>query len=60
VVRYRGLRYRFLPSQAPFPYQAKTLRWLRTSYETLPAAAKRTVDALLEGTGCEALFAMMG
>jgi len=47
-------------TQAPFPYQAKTLRWLRTSYETLPASAKRTVDALLEGAGCEALFAMMG
>ena len=45
-------------TQAPFPYQAKTLGWLRASYERLPPMAKRTVDALLAGTGCEPLFAV--
>jgi glutathione S-transferase len=47
-------------TQAPFPYQAKTLGWLRSSYEALPAPAKRTVDAVLADTGCEPLFAMVG
>jgi glutathione S-transferase len=47
-------------TQAPFPYQAKTLGWLRSSYDGLPPAAKRTVDAMLEGTGCEPLIAMVG
>jgi hypothetical protein len=47
-------------TQAPFPYQAKTLGWLRSSYEALPASAKRTVDAVLADTGCEPLFAMVG
>jgi len=47
-------------TQAPFPYQAKTLGWLRTSYERLPAEGRRTVDGLLAGTGCEPLFAMVG
>jgi glutathione S-transferase len=47
-------------TQAPFPYQAKTLGWLRSSYEALSAPARRTVDALLADTGCEPLFAMVG
>lgn len=42
--------------QAPFPYQAKCLKWLRSSYESLEGKAKNTVNALLTGTGCEALF----
>jgi glutathione S-transferase len=47
-------------TQAPFAYQAKTLSWLRTSYEGLPADGRRTVDAVLADTGCEPLFAMVG
>ena len=43
--------------QKPFPYQRKCLVWLRESYAGLDADARRTVDGLLEGTGCEALFA---
>lgn len=41
--------------QKPFPYQRKCLRWLRESYARLEADARGTVDALLEGSGCEAL-----
>ena len=43
--------------QAPFPYQAKCLVWLREHHASLPAAERRTVDAALAGTGCEVLFA---
>ncbi|REJ83969.1 MAG: glutathione S-transferase [Acidobacteria bacterium] len=43
--------------QKPFPYQGKCLVWLRESYATLDGADREAVDALLEGTGCEALFA---
>lgn len=46
--------------QRPFPYQRKCLRWLRESHARLDADASKTVDALLEGTGCEALFAERG
>jgi glutathione S-transferase len=42
-------------TQAPFPYQGKCLRWLREAYAALGAADRRTVDALLAGTGCEPL-----
>ncbi|MCA9504746.1 MAG: glutathione S-transferase [Myxococcales bacterium] len=42
--------------QKPFPYQRKCLGWLRESHARLDAGARRTVDGLLEGTGCEALF----
>jgi glutathione S-transferase len=42
--------------QKPFSYQAKCLRWLREAHAELPHAARRTVDAALAGTGCEALF----
>ena len=44
-------------TQKPFPYQGKCLTWLRESHAALPTGARKTVDALLEGTGCEALFA---
>jgi hypothetical protein len=44
-------------TQPPFPYQAKCLRTLRTSREALPDEARADVDAVLAGTGCEALFA---
>lgn len=43
--------------QQTFPYQAKCLAELRTQYAALPSAARKTVDATLSGTGCEALFA---
>jgi len=44
-------------TQAPFPYQAKCLDWLRADYRALAASDREAVDALLSGTGCEALFA---
>ncbi|MBY0519259.1 MAG: glutathione S-transferase N-terminal domain-containing protein [Sphingomonas sp.] len=43
--------------QAPFPYQAKCLKALRDRYAALEGTARATVDRLLAGTGCEALFA---
>ncbi len=42
--------------QKPFPYQGKCLAWLRDSFAKLSPDARATVDGLLEGTGCEALF----
>jgi glutathione S-transferase len=43
--------------QAPFPYQAKCLAALRAHHAALPPEARRSVDAALAGSGCEALFA---
>ena len=43
-------------SQAPFPYQAKCLHWLRESYAALDGEAAAAVDGLLQPTGCLALF----
>jgi glutathione S-transferase len=43
--------------QKPFPYQGKCLKWLRESHASLAPEARNRVDALLKGTGCEALFA---
>jgi len=42
--------------QQTFAYQAKCLAWLRRDYAALPTAARATVDRILAGTGCEALF----
>ena len=42
--------------QQPFPYQAKCLQWVRQEYARLDGADRDFVDALLAGTGCEALF----
>ncbi len=42
--------------QNPFPYQVKCLRWLRDEYATLEEADRNRIDAILAGTGCEALF----
>lgn len=42
--------------QRTFPYQGKCLRWLRDAYAGLDRGDRRAVDALLAGTGCEALF----
>ncbi|MDG2308576.1 MAG: glutathione S-transferase N-terminal domain-containing protein [Candidatus Binatia bacterium] len=44
-------------TQKPFPYQAKCLRWLREHHAALSADDRAKVDAILAGTGCEALFA---
>jgi glutathione S-transferase len=43
--------------QKPFPYQRKCLGWLRESYAKLASDHRTTVDDVLAGTGCEALFA---
>jgi glutathione S-transferase len=42
--------------QQPFPYQGKCLQWLREAHAALSPDDRRTVDALLRGTGCEELF----
>ena len=42
--------------QRPFPYQGKCLAWLREAHGSLSADDRHDVDALLVGTGCEALF----
>jgi glutathione S-transferase len=41
--------------QQPFPYQGKCLVWLRQGYAALAADDRRAVDAILAGTGCEAI-----
>ncbi len=43
--------------QAPFGYQGKCLQWLRDAYAALSDADRGRVDAVLNGTGCEQLFA---
>jgi len=42
--------------QQAFPYQGKCLGWLQRDYAALDAQARATVDLVLAGTGCEALF----
>ena len=42
--------------QQPFPYQGKCLRRLREGFAGLAADDREFVDALLAGTGCEALL----
>ncbi len=42
--------------QKPFPDQGKCLRWLREARAALTPDDRAWVDALLAGTGCEALF----
>lgn len=44
-------------TQQPFPYQKKCLGWLREGRAALGADDRHALDALLTGTGCEALFA---
>jgi glutathione S-transferase len=44
-------------SQPTFPYQAKCVAALRQAHGALANVARRQVDDLLAGTGCEALFA---
>ncbi len=43
--------------QTPFAYQGKCLAALRRDYGALAASDRAAVDALLAGSGCEALFA---
>jgi len=43
--------------QKPFPYQGKCLGWLREAHAGLAPADRVWVDGVLEGTGCDALFA---
>ena len=43
--------------QAPFGYQVKCLAWLREAYAALEGPVRASVDGLLDGTGCERLFA---
>ena len=43
--------------QRPFPYQAKCLAALREGHAALAPGDRRAVDALLDGSGCERLFA---
>lgn len=42
--------------QEPFRYQGKCLGWLREAHAELEPNDRAAVDALLAGTGCEALF----
>jgi glutathione S-transferase len=44
-------------AQKPFPYQGKCLGWLRGARAALAPDDRRAVDVLLDGTGCERLFA---
>lgn len=44
-------------TQQTFPYQAKCLRWTNESYNALSDADRASVNALLEGTGIEAMLA---
>jgi glutathione S-transferase len=43
--------------QQAFPYQGRCVAMLRTAYARLDESDRQAVDALLSGTGCEALFA---
>jgi len=42
--------------QPMFPYQVKCLDWLREERDKLSEDDRADLDAILEGTGCEALF----
>jgi len=43
-------------TQPSFPYQAKCLKWLRDGHSALSDNERGSVDGLLQGTGCEAIF----
>lgn len=43
--------------QEPFPYQGKCLQWLRIEYARLSEEERAQVNAIIHGTGCEALIA---
>ncbi|MEC7144392.1 MAG: glutathione S-transferase N-terminal domain-containing protein [Actinomycetota bacterium] len=42
--------------QGPFAYQGKCLEWLRRDHAALSDTDRERVDAVLAGTGCEAMF----
>jgi hypothetical protein len=42
--------------QQTFPYQAKCLRWTNEQYQALSVSERALVDAVLEGTGIEAML----
>jgi glutathione S-transferase len=44
-------------AQPTFPYQGKCLQWIKEEYRKLDASDRRDVDAVLAGTGCEAIVA---
>ena len=46
--------------QQPFPYQGKCLMWLREARGRLGDDDRRWVDSILQGTGCERMFAGPG
>ncbi|MFT4614133.1 MAG: hypothetical protein ACI9NT_001275 [Bacteroidia bacterium] len=41
---------------ADLPYQAKCLRWSKERHRALSKADRASVDALVEGTGVEAML----
>lgn len=43
-------------TQKSFPYQAKCLQWLNDEFKQLSVADQAKVNAVLAGTGCEALI----
>jgi glutathione S-transferase len=43
-------------SQQTFPYQAKCLRWTNEKYQALSDSDRAAVDALVDGTGIEAML----
>ena len=43
-------------TQPTFKYQAKCLQWLREDHSALSDNERGSVDALIAGSGCEALF----
>jgi hypothetical protein len=45
-------------TQQTFPYQAKCLQWTNERYRALDDADRARVDALLQGTGVEAMLTL--
>jgi hypothetical protein len=44
--------------QQTFPYQAKCLRWTNEHYRSLTAGDRSRVDAVVKGTGIEAMLSL--
>ena len=44
-------------TQQTFPYQRKCLQWLREAWGALGAGDRAAARGIIDGTGCEALFA---
>ena len=42
--------------QPTFPYQAKCLQWINEEYQQLGSNGQGQIDAMFEGTGCEAMI----